>query len=44
MKAKLTKAEREIMEKFMALHRLRVAKTEEDREAAAKYAQEYSAK
>lgn len=44
MKTKLTKAEREIMEKFMALHRFRVAKTEEEREAAVKYAQEYCEK
>ena len=42
--AKLTKLERQIMEKFMALHRFRVAKTEEERQAAIKYAQEYCAK
>lgn len=42
--AKLTKLERQIMEKFMALHRFRVAKTEEEREAAVKYAQEYCEK
>ena len=40
----LTKKEREIMEKFMALHRFRVAKTDEEREAAVKYAQEYCKK
>ena len=44
MKTKLTKAEQEIMEKFMALHRFRVAKTEEEREAAVKYAQDYCKK
>lgn len=44
MKTKLTKLERQIMEKFMALHRFRVAKTEEEREAAVKYAQEYCEK
>ena len=44
MKTKLTKAEQEIMEKFMALHRFRVAKSEEEREAAVKYAQEYCEK
>ena len=42
--AKLTKLERQIMEKFMALHRFRVAKTEEEREAAVKYAQDYCEK
>lgn len=41
---KLTKLERQIMEKFMALHRFRVAKTEEERQAAVKYAQEYCEK
>ena len=40
----LTKLERQIMEKFMALHRFRVAKTDEEREAAVKYAQEYCEK
>lgn len=44
MKTKLTKVECQIMEKFMALHRFRVAKTEEEREAAVKYAQEYCEK
>ena len=44
MKTKLTKAEQEIMEKFMALHRFRVAKTEEERQAAIKYAQRYCEK
>ena len=39
--AKLTKLERQIMEKFMALHRFRVAKTEEERQAAIKYLREY---
>ena len=42
--AKLTKLECQIMEKFMALHQFRVAKTEEEREAAVKYAQEYCKK
>ena len=42
--AKLTKLERQIMDKFKALHSLRVAKTEEEREAAVKYAQEYCEK
>ena len=42
--AKLTKLETQIMEKFMALHRFRVAKTEEERQAAVKYAQEYCEK
>ena len=40
----LTKLEHQIMEKFMALHRFRVAHTEEEREAAVKYAQEYCEK
>ena len=44
MKTKLTKAEQEIMDKFKALHRFRVAHTEEEREAAVKYAQEYCKK
>ena len=44
MKTKLTKAEQEIMDKFKALHSFRVAKTEEEREAAVKYAQEYCEK
>ena len=44
MKTRFTKAEQEIMEKFMALHRFRVAKTDEEREAAVKYAQEYCKK
>ena len=44
MKTKLTKAEQEIVEKFIALHRFRVAHTEEEREAAVKYAQEYCEK
>ena len=44
MKTKLTKAEQEIMDKFKALHRFRVAHTEEEREAAVKYAQEYCEK
>lgn len=42
--AELTKLERQIMEKFMALHRFRVAKTDEERQAAIKYAQEYCEK
>ena len=42
--AELTKLERQIMDKFKALHRFRVAKTEEERQAAVKYAQEYCAK
>ena len=42
--AKLTKLKRQIMEKFMALHRFRVAKNEEERQAAVKYAQEYCKK
>ena len=41
---KLTKKEREIMDKFKALHRFRVAKTEEERQAAIKYAQDYCEK
>ena len=41
---KLTKKERELMDKFKALHRFRVAKTDEEREAAVKYAQEYCEK
>ena len=41
---KLTKLEHQIMEKFMALHHFRVAKTEEERQAAVKYAQEYCKK
>ena len=44
MKTKLTKAEQEIMDKFKALHRFRVAHTEEEREAAIKYAQDYCKK
>ena len=40
----LTKLERQIMEKFMALHRFRVAHTEEERQAAVKYAQKYCEK
>ena len=44
MKTKLTKAEQEIMDKFKALHRFRVAKTEEERQATIKYAQEYCEK
>lgn len=40
----LTKLERQIMEKFTALHRFRVAHTEEERETAVKYAQEYCEK
>ena len=42
--AKLTKKEKEIVDKFKALHRFRVAKTEEERQAAVKYAQEYCEK
>ena len=42
--AKLTKLEQQIMDKFTALHHFRVAKNEEEREAAAKYAQEYCEK
>lgn len=42
--AELTKLERQIMDKFKALHRFRVAKTEEERQAATKYAQEYCEK
>ena len=44
MKTTLTKLERQIMEKFMALHRFRVAHTEEEKQAAVKYAQEYCEK
>ena len=40
----LTKVEHQIMEKFMALHRFRFAHTEEEREAAVKYAQDYCEK
>ena len=40
----LTKLECQIMEKFTALHRFRVAHTEAEREAAVKYAQEYCEK
>ena len=42
--AKLTKLEQQIMDKFKALHRFRVAHTEEERQAAVKYAQEYCEK
>ena len=42
--AKLTNLERQIMDKFKALNRFRVAKTEEERQAAVKYAQEYCEK
>ena len=42
--AELTKLERQIMDKFKALHRFRVAHTEEEREAAIKYAQDYCKK
>ena len=42
--AKLTKLEQQIMDKFKALHRFRVAKTVEEREAAVKYAQDYCEK
>ena len=44
MKTKFAKLERQIMEKFMALHRFRAAKNEEDKQAAVKYAQEYCEK
>ena len=44
MKTKLTKLEQQIMDKFKALHRFRVVKTEEERQAAIKYAQEYCEK
>ena len=44
MKTKLTKLEQQIMDKFNALHRFRVAHTEAEREAAVKYAQEYCEK
>lgn len=37
----LTKTERKIADKFKAMHRFRVAKTEEEKQAAVKYAQEY---
>ena len=40
----LTKLEQQIMDKFKALHRFRVAHTEEERETAVKYAQEYCEK
>lgn len=40
----LTKTERKIADKFKALHRFRVAKTEEERQAAVKYAKEYCEK
>ena len=41
---KLAKLEQQIMDKFMALHRFRVAHTEEERQAAIKYAQDYCEK
>ena len=44
MKTKLAKLEQQIMDKFKALHNFRVAKTEEERQAAVKYAQEYCEK
>lgn len=37
----LTKTERKIADKFKVLHRFRSAKTEEERQAAIKYAKEY---
>lgn len=37
----LTKTEQKIVDKFKALHRFRVAKTEEEKQAAVKYAKEY---
>lgn len=37
----LTKSERKLMDKFKAMHRFRVAKTEEEKQAAVKYAEEY---
>lgn len=40
----LTKTERKIADKFKALHRFRVAKTEEEKQAAVKYAKEYCEK
>ena len=40
----LTKLERQIMEKFKALHRFRVAETKEEKQAAVKYAQDYCKK
>ncbi len=40
----LTKAERKIADKFKAMHRFRVAKTEEEKQAAIKYAKEYCEK
>lgn len=40
----LSKTERKIVDKFKALHRFRVAKTEEEKQAAVKYAKEYCEK
>ena len=40
----LTKTERKIADKFKALHRFRVAKTEEEKQAAVRYAKEYCEK
>ena len=40
----LSKTERKIADKFKALHRFRVAKTEEEKQAAVKYAKEYCEK
>lgn len=37
----LTKSERKLTDKFKAMHRFRVAKTEEEKQAAVEYAQEY---
>lgn len=37
----LTKSERKLMDKFKAMHRFRTAKTEEEKQAAVKYAKEY---
>jgi hypothetical protein len=41
---KLNKLERRIMDKFKALHRFRVAKNREEKQAAIKYAQDYCKK
>ena len=40
----LNKLERRIMDKFKALHRFRVAKTKEEKQAAIKYAKNYCEK